>query len=81
VGIASGAYSYGNIGADQRLDFTAIGATVNLASRVESLTKELDRTVLCTGDVAELVGEDAEAMGCFALRGIADPVTLFAPAC
>jgi adenylate cyclase len=81
VGIASGAYSYGNIGAEQRLDFTAIGATVNLASRVESLTRELDRTILCTGDVAELVGENAENMGCFALKGITGPVSLFSPAC
>ena len=78
VGIASGTYSYGNIGARERLDFTAIGATVNLASRVEGLCKDLQRTVLCTGDVAAVAGIELEAMGEFALKGIARPVAISA---
>lgn len=78
VGIASGTYSYGNIGARERLDFTAIGATVNLASRVEGLCKDLQRTVLCTGDVAAAAGIELEAMGEFALKGIARPVAISA---
>ena len=78
VGIASGAYSYGNVGARERLDFTAIGATVNLASRVEGLSKQLGRTVLCTADVAEATSRELEPLGEFSLKGIAQPVAISA---
>jgi adenylate cyclase len=78
VGLASGTFSYGNVGARERLDFTAIGATVNLASRVEGLSKELGRTVLCTSDVAEAASAELEPMGEFRLRGIARPVAISA---
>ena len=78
VGIATGDYSYGNVGARERLDFTAIGATVNLASRVESLSKQLERTVLCTGEVAAAATADLEPLGDFALKGIAKPVAICA---
>lgn len=77
VGLASGTFSYGNIGARERLDFTAIGSTVNLASRIEGLTKEAGRTVLCTGEVAAHSDVDMESLGSFALKGIAQPLELF----
>ncbi len=79
VGLAHGAFSYGNIGARERLDFTAIGATVNLASRVEGLSRELGRTVLCTAQVAALAGIEAEQLGRFAFKGIAQEVAICAP--
>ncbi|QGN54111.1 hypothetical protein GKE62_05685 [Novosphingobium sp. Gsoil 351] len=80
VGLASGTFSYGNIGARERLDFTAIGSTVNLASRIEGLTKEAGRTVLCTGDVGQQSGLEMTSVGSFTLKGIAQPVELFTPA-
>lgn len=80
VGIASGTYSYGNVGARERLDFTAIGATVNLASRVEGLCKDVGRTILCTADVAESAGATLESMGLFTLKGIAQPIEIRAAA-
>lgn len=79
VGLADGAFSYGNIGARERLDFTAIGATVNLASRVEGLSRELGRSVLCTAEVARLAGAEAEQLGSFAFKGIAHEVAICAP--
>ena len=79
IGLATGTYSYGNIGARERLDFTAIGATVNLASRVEGLTKDVGRPVLCTERVHRIGRLSGECVGSFNLKGIAEPVDLYAP--
>ena len=80
VGVHLGDVMYGNIGSRKRLDFTVIGPAVNVASRLESLTKEVMRPVLLSRafmERAECAGE-ADPLGAFALKGIEEPVDVFA---
>ena len=60
---------WGNIGAADRLDFTAIGPAVNLVSRLEGLCRPLDRAVLVSGAVAAETASAADpARNPFAAR-------------
>ena len=80
IGVHVGDVMYGNIGSTSRLDFTVIGPAVNMASRLEALTKQLGRTVLLSRDFAELVQPkfELEHVGKHEVRGFSDPIELFA---
>lgn len=80
IGVHVGDVMYGNIGSASRLDFTVIGPAVNMASRLEALTKQLGRTVLLSRDFAELVQRkfELEHVGKHDVRGFSEPIELFA---
>jgi adenylate cyclase len=77
VGLHLGPVVYGNIGAPDRLDFTAIGPAVNVASRIEGLCRELACSVLISQAVAMLCAAPLAAVGSYSLRGSGNPVALY----
>jgi adenylate cyclase len=78
VALHLGEILWGNIGAADRLDFTAIGPAVNLASRLEGLCRPLGRSVLISGAVAAETATALVSLGEHRLRGIATPCAVFA---
>ena len=59
VGVHYGPVVVGNIGTDRRLEFAVLGDTVNVASRLEALTRELGVAAIISSSVAEAVREEA----------------------
>jgi adenylate cyclase len=68
---------WGNIGAADRLDFTAIGPAVNLVSRLEGLCKPLGRNILISGSIAAETKMPLVSLGDHELRGIVKPCAVF----
>ena len=79
IGIHFGEAVAGNIGSSKKLEYTVIGDTVNIASRVESKTKELGIDILVTQSVYELVKDEIrlEHQGSFLLKGQTEPLSLY----
>ena len=81
VGLHVGEVFYGNIGSEDRLDFTVVGPAVNEVSRIASMCRSVDRELLVSSDFR--AGLDAAgrnylvSTGRFALRGISRAQDLF----
>jgi adenylate cyclase len=81
VGLHVGEVFYGNIGSEDRLDFTVVGPAVNQVSRIASMCSSVDRELLVSSDFRS--GLDAAGQrylvstGRFALRGIGRAQDLF----
>ena len=81
VGVNSGPVIAGAIGGGGRLNFSVIGGVVNVASRVEQHTRETGDDILITGATWNLVSHrfEVDSRGKVELRGVAEPVSLYAP--
>ena len=77
IGLHLGDVTYGNIGIPERLEFTVIGSAANEAARIESMTKELNETVLISSSFADNYPGKLKSLGHHALKGLDGEHELF----
>ncbi|MFP5246432.1 MAG: adenylate/guanylate cyclase domain-containing protein [Thermoanaerobaculia bacterium] len=79
VGINSGPAVVGNVGTEKRVDYTVLGSSVNIASRLESGVAKPGQLVISKNTFDRIVGSfDTESLGEFALKGLQQKMPVFA---
>ena len=85
IGLHYGPVVLGDIGNERRLEFAVLGDTVNVASRLEALTRELGVNLVASRELADRVREEGGSaerlvsIGGRSLRGRAEPIEVLAP--
>ena len=80
LGLHLGVVFYGNIGSQERLDFTVVGPAVNEVSRIAAMCRSVDQPVLISSAFVDSFGSDRRpfvSVGRYALRGVGRPQELF----
>jgi len=81
LGLHIGDVFFGNIGSDERLDFTVVGPAVNEVSRIASMCRSVDRATVVSSEFAAATPESERvnlvSVGRYALRGVARAQELF----
>jgi len=81
LGLHIGEVFYGNIGSEDRLDFTVVGPAVNEASRIAAMCRSVDRSVVLSSEFAAATPEPERStlvsVGRYALRGVGRAEELF----
>ena len=80
IGIHHGDVMFGNIGARERLDFSVVGPAVNMTSRLQDLTKELNVSLLVSSKIAEHVAIDWHSFPPQKVCGLKHPIEVLTPA-
>ena len=80
IGIHTGPAIVGNFGSSQRMDFTALGDTVNTAARTEGINKYFGTRICCTQSVVDQgANQEFRTIGHFALKGKIEYTSLYTP--
>lgn len=71
IGLSKGAVVEGNLGSSVKMDYTIIGDPVNIAARLEGLTRQVKRSLIMSADLKNSLRRDwdLEELGIFALKG------------
>jgi len=77
LGLHYGDVMYGNVGAPKRLDFTVIGSAANVAARLSAQCKELEQSLLMSGEIAARAPVGLHPLGEQNLRHVGEAVEVF----